>query len=101
MGKIVKLKDKVTQEDIYPITSGKSVLNENGSSILGVLDSEIREFFMATDNYVPKINGLRFQILAEEYKVLFRFIYCCGLRVSEARKLKMKNIVFEKNTAVA
>ena len=63
-------------------------------------DSEIREFFAAADNYVPKINGIRFQILAEEYKVLFRFIYCCGLRVSEARKLKTKNIDFEKNTAI-
>lgn len=63
-------------------------------------DSEIREFFTAADNYVPKIKGIRFQILAEEYKVLFRFIYCCGLRVSEARKLKMENIDFEKNTAI-
>ena len=40
-------------------------------------DREIREFFVAADNYVAKINGVRFQILAEEYKVLFRFIYCC------------------------
>ena len=44
MGKIVTLKDKITQEDIYPVTSGKSVLDKNGSSILGVLDSEIRNF---------------------------------------------------------
>ena len=63
-------------------------------------DSEIREFFKAADNYVPKINGVRFQILAVEYKVLFRLIYCCGLRVSEARKLKIENIDFEKNTAI-
>ena len=63
-------------------------------------DNEIREFFAVADNYVPKIKGLRFHILAEEYKVLFRLIYCCGLRVSEARKLKIKNIDFEKRTAL-
>lgn len=63
-------------------------------------DNEIKEFFAVADNYVPQINGLRFQILAEEYKVLFRFIYCCGLRVSEARKLKIENIDFEKKTAI-
>lgn len=63
-------------------------------------DNEIREFFAAADHYVPQIKGLRFQILAEEYKVLFRLIYCCGLRVSEARKLRIKNINFEKRTAL-
>ena len=63
-------------------------------------NSEIREFFMVIDHYVPKINATQFHILAEEYRVLFRFIYCCGLRVSEARMLKIKNIDFEKNTAI-
>lgn len=63
-------------------------------------DNEIREFFVVADHYVPKIKGLRLQILAEEYKVLFRLIYCCGLRVSEARKLKINNIDFEKRTAL-
>lgn len=48
-------------------------------------DNEIREFFAAADHYVPQTKGLRFQILAEEYKVLFRLIYCCGLRVSIIR----------------
>ena len=33
-------------------------------------DNEIREFFAVADHYVPQIKGLRFQILAEEYKVL-------------------------------
>lgn len=61
---------------------------------------EIRAFIQVADEYVPRINANRFNILAEEYKVLFRFIYCCGLRVSEARKLKIKDIDFEKCTAV-
>lgn len=44
MRKIVTLKDSITQEDVYPITPGKLVLDKNGSNILGVLDSEIRNF---------------------------------------------------------
>ena len=63
-------------------------------------EREIREFFTVADDYVPKVNADRFSILAEEYKVLFRFIYCCGLRVSEARKLKLEDIDFERKTAL-
>ena len=44
MRKIVTLKDSITQEDVYPITPGKLVIDKNGSNILGVLDSEIRNF---------------------------------------------------------
>lgn len=62
-------------------------------------EQEIREFFTVADKYVPKINADRFNILSEEYKVLFRFIYCCGLRVSEARKLKLSDIDFDRKTA--
>lgn len=62
-------------------------------------ECEIREFLRVADEYVPKINAEKFKMLAEEYKVLFRFIYCCGLRVSEARNLKLANIDFENRTA--
>ena len=63
-------------------------------------DVEIQAFIKVADEYTSQINARRFNILAEEYKVLFRFIYCCGLRVSEARKLKVEDIDFEKRTAV-
>ena len=63
-------------------------------------EREIREFFIVADEYVPKVNADCFNILAEEYKVLFRFIYCCGLRISEARKLKLEDIDFERKTAL-
>ena len=61
---------------------------------------EIKEFLTVVDDNIPKINADRFNILAEEYKVLFRFNYCCGLRVSEARKLKLEDIDFERKTAL-
>ncbi len=61
-------------------------------------DAEIRSFFENVDNYVPKINAVSFQRLSIEYKVLFRIIYCCGLRISEARKLKWEDVDLHKGT---
>ena len=66
----------------------------------GKNEREIKELFTVADDYAPKVNADRFNILAEEYKVLFRFIYCCGLRVSEARKFKLEDIDFERKTAL-
>ncbi len=51
-------------------------------------DEEIMALFEEIDGYVPATTGRVFHRLAAEYKVIFRLIYCCGLRVSEARKLK-------------
>lgn len=51
-------------------------------------DAEIKAFFEEVDGYVPTISIEGFYRLATEYKVIFRFIYCCGLRISEARKLR-------------
>ena len=48
-------------------------------------DAEINAFFEAVDSYAPAVNIIGFYRLATEYKVLFRLIYCCGLRISEAR----------------
>ena len=49
-------------------------------------DAEIKAFFKAVDRYAPAVSITGFYRLAVEYKVLFRLIYCCGLRISEARK---------------
>lgn len=55
-------------------------------------DDEIREFFKEVDNYTPSSKVGAFKRLAMEYRILFRVIYCCGLRVSEARKIKIEDI---------
>ena len=55
-------------------------------------DDEILEFFGAVDSYRPKLNAKVFMRLSMEYRVLFRLIYCCGLRISEARKLNNKDV---------
>lgn len=58
-------------------------------------DDEIKAFFIAVDNYIPKLNEKNFIRLSHEYKVLFRLIYTCGLRNSEAGQLPMKCIDLE------
>ena len=55
-------------------------------------DEEIHGFFKEIDSYHPEVNGAVFKRLSMEYRVLFRVIYCCGLRVSEARKLKNSDV---------
>jgi integrase len=57
-------------------------------------DEEIAEFFAAADSYHPKSSSVAFIRLSLEYRILFRVIYCCGLRISEARKLKNSDIDF-------
>ena len=55
-------------------------------------DAEIKSFFENVDKYVPALCSKVFYRLAAEYKVIFRLIYCCGLRISEARKLCWKDV---------
>lgn len=61
-------------------------------------DAEIKALFKAVDGYIPAISIAGFYRLAAEYKVIFRLIYCCGLRISEARKLCWKDVDFKKGT---
>ena len=55
-------------------------------------DDDIKAFFKAVDEYYPMGNVSEFKRLAYQYKVLFRMIYCCGLRNSEACELRAENI---------
>ena len=71
-----------------------TVKNQHIAYVLNT--DEIRALFREIDAYKPAINAEVFQRLAMEYKVLFRMIFCCGLRVSEARKLRLKMIDREK-----
>lgn len=65
-------------------------------------DEEIIAFFIQTDSYQPspsgqyKVSISAFNRLAKEYKVLFRLIYCCGLRNSEACNLRQDDVDFKK-----
>ncbi len=65
-------------------------------------DEEITAFFYQVDTYQPSPIGQNhvisaaFNRLAKEYQILFRLIYCCGLRNSEACNLREKDVDFEK-----
>lgn len=61
-------------------------------------EAEIKAFFKEVDGYVPAIDIIGFQRLATEYKVIFRLIYCCGLRISEARKLCWNDVDLKQGT---
>lgn len=61
---------------------------------------EIKAFFEQVDYYVPDIEIPSFQRLAMEYRVLFRMLLCCGIRVSEARKLKKGDVHLQEGILI-
>ena len=61
-------------------------------------DAEINALFEKIDQYEPEVNAASFHRLAMEYRVLFRLLLCCGLRVSEARKLKKEDADLQHGT---
>jgi integrase len=61
-------------------------------------DAEICALFERIDQYASEVKGVPFRRLAIEYRVLFRLLLCCGLRVSEARKLKKEDVDLQNGT---
>ena len=58
-----------------------------------VLDAaEVKSLFEQIDAYQSVHPCEAFHRLALEYRILFRVIFCCGLRVSEARKLRVVDV---------
>lgn len=55
-------------------------------------DKDICEFFEQVDLYKVTSKVSTFNRMAQEYKVLFRLIYCCGLRNNEACSLKTQDV---------
>lgn len=51
-------------------------------------NEDIQAFFEAADSYLPRVTTTEFHRLAVEYRVIFRLIYSCGLRISEACNLR-------------
>lgn len=61
-------------------------------------DEEISALFQEMDKYIPKLDIASFHRLSLEYRAIFRLIYCCGLRISEARLLKWMDVDFQSGT---
>ena len=58
--------------------------------------TEIREFFIAVDTYVPQSIARSDYRMADEYPIMFRLYYCCGMRNDEVCSLKTSDIDLEK-----
>jgi len=61
-------------------------------------DSDIQEFFEQVDAYHTVFSCKVFQRMCYEYKILFRLIYCCGLRNNECCRLKIKDVDINNGT---
>lgn len=61
-------------------------------------DEDVREFFKQVDLYESDAPVKAFERLATEYKVLFRLIYCCGLRNNEACTLRLEDVDTDSGT---
>lgn len=61
-------------------------------------DEEIITLFKTMDKYTKEYISKKYYRLYYTYSVLFRLIYACGLRGSEAVKIKFEDINFNQNT---
>ncbi len=57
---------------------------------------ELQEFFEVVDSYVPKSIASSDFRMANEYPVMFRLYYCCGMRNSEVCLLKRSGVDIDK-----
>lgn len=94
----------IRQFGIYLETRGipaylpTNYIHRTKSKVHVLSDAEITALFKVIDDRTPAINIPFFFRLALEYKVILRLIYCCGLRISEARCLKKTDINFTNHT---
>lgn len=66
--------------------------------ILG--QEELQEFFCMLDSQQTKSHDITFKRLCNEYKIIFRLIYCCGLRNSEACNLLISDFIPEEKKVI-
>lgn len=59
-------------------------------------DDELQGFFHEVDSYMPATNCPAHKRLAKEYQVLFRMLYCCGMRNSEGCRIASDQVDLEK-----
>ncbi len=61
--------------------------------VVHILSSdELRELFLQIDSYKPGSTSPITKRLASEYPILFRFLYCNGLRIGEAANLRREDV---------
>lgn len=58
--------------------------------------SELHQFFMAVDSYAPHTINQADYRMADEYPIMFRLYYCCGMRNDEVCSLKTADVDFKE-----
>lgn len=82
----------IGDNDAY-ILDNRYTIQRYHAEVYLMTDDEIQSFFKACDSYVLKRNSLG---RAYIFPALYRFLYCCGTRCGEARKLKCENVHLNK-----
>ena len=82
----------IGDNDAYVLDNRYTVQRYHAEVYL-MTEDEIKLFFKACDSYVLKYNSSG---RAYVYPALYRFLYCCGTRCGEARKLKYENVYLDK-----
>lgn len=79
-------------EDAY-VLDNRFTIQRYHAEVYLMTESEIQSFFEECDRYV-----LRHKVLGRPYVLpaLYRFMYCCGVRCAEARKLKCEDVILDK-----
>lgn len=83
-------------ENIYYEDKKFNVINNYKPVIF--TNEEILLLFQTMDKYKEQYNGKKYYPLYYCYCILFRLLYSCGLRISEAIKININDINFEENT---
>ena len=62
--------------------------------------AEINEFFQSVDEYTPDpcIKYAAYNRTANEYPIIFRLLYCCGMRIGETCTLETSSVNLENGT---
>ena len=56
---------------------------------------ELKELFAAIDSYQPETDRPKDRIAPTECRVILRMLYCCGMRINEACKLRTSDVDLE------
>ncbi len=79
-------------DDAY-VLDNRFTIQRYHAEVYLMTESEIQSFFKECDSFV-----LRHKALGRPYVLpaLYRFLYCCGARCAEARKLKCEDVNLDK-----
>lgn len=83
-------------ENIYYEDKKFNVINNYKPTIF--TKEEIQLLFQTMDEYKTHNKGKKYYQLYYTYSILFRLLYSCGLRVSEATKITISDVNFNENT---